>query len=155
MNSNYEDPQSTLRHEPLPNFIFQYQPFLLRSLQFPSHGFCFLRRLEIQIWWERFLQNYVAKKPLKQRLDEENKQINTLTRRNYFEKTKVSNHEKEDWLTTKYYLNDMKQKHTKPISIKDQGNGMDKVSNQKRKYRYMIKYDSVLHDIISSNKYEK
>jgi len=49
----------------------------------------------------------------------------------------------------------MKQKHTKPISIKDQGNGMDKVSNQKRKYRYMIKYDSVLHDIISSNKYEK
>jgi len=42
------------------------------------------------------LQNYVDKKPLRQRLDEENKQINTLTRRNYFDKTKVSYHEKED-----------------------------------------------------------
>lgn len=45
----------------------------------------------------------------------------------------------------------MKHKHRKLIRIKGQGNGMYKVSNQKKEGLVMIKYDSVLHNIASSN----
>jgi len=46
-------------------------------------------------------------------------------------------------------------KHTEQISIKEQGNGMDDFSNQKRKDWLMIKYDLVHHDIFSSNNLRK